>query len=288
LNYIPCKKHLILAGDTVVPIVEALLILVMSFNVRYNNPGDGINSWDNRKDIVINLIEEYKPDLLGMQEVRGSQLNYLEEHLNQYGHIGRSRSEDLDDEQSPIFYNKNNFELIASNTYWLSETPDIPSKGWDAAFNRIVTWGKFKHKDTGKTFFHFNTHFDHIGQQARLNSVKLLKKKIAEIAENFDYIVTGDFNFDPSSESYKLLTEWDREGIILADVSQFSEATRAEITGTFNGFDFERTPTGPIDFILIKPTISVNYYNVVDTLINGKFPSDHFPVKAELKLPLEK
>lgn len=269
------------------PLVEAVLILVMSFNIRYNNPGDDINKWDNRKDIVINLIQEYSPDLLGMQEVRGSQLNYLEERLNEYNYLGKSRSDDPDDEHSPIFFKKDKFELIESSTFWLSETPDKHSKGWDAALNRIVSWGKFKEIDTDKIFFYFNTHFDHMGENARLESVRLLKKKINQIADNNDFIVTGDLNFDPSTEYYELLTKQDTSAANLADVSQFNSETQANIKGTYNGFDHDKEAIGPIDYILVKPTISVKSFNVVDTLYNGRFPSDHFPVIAELELIAE-
>lgn len=267
-----------------VPIMEAVLVLVMSFNIRYANLNDGINNWDNRKEIVVSLIEETQPDLIGMQEVRGTQLNYLAENMDEYGYFGKSRSEDPDDEHSPIFYNKSKFELIESNTFWLSETPEISSIGWDAAFNRIVTWGNFKHKETGKMFYFFNTHFDHMGETAKVESAKLLKEKIAEIAKEEDYIVSGDFNFESSAKGYSILTSQDSTDIILADVSQFNEETRSNIMGTFNGFDTDQVPTDPIDYIFVKPTLSVNSFKVIDKLYNGKFPSDHFPVAAELEL----
>lgn len=260
----------------------------MSFNIRYANTNDGINNWDNRKEIVVNLIEEELPDLLGLQEVRGTQLNYLTEELTDYDYFGKSRSADPGDEHSPIFYKKEKFKLIESNTFWLSETPEKVSKGWDAEFNRIVTWGKLKHKETGKIIFYFNTHFDHVGEQARLNSSKLLRQQIKAIAGGEDYIVTGDFNIEPGSDYYKYLTSRNGELPFLGDVSQFSPKTREQIIGTFNGFDKKNEPTGPIDYIFVKETISVNSYQVIDTLYNGRFPSDHFPVKAGLELPVEK
>jgi endonuclease/exonuclease/phosphatase family metal-dependent hydrolase len=269
------------------PIVKVVLLIVMSFNIRLNNPGDGINSWDNRKEIVTNLIEEHSPDLLGMQEVRGEQLSYLDEHLTEYNSYSQPRTEDPNDEASPIFFKKDKFELINSDTFWLSETPDKPSKGWDAAFNRIVTWCKLKDRETGKTFFYFNTHFDHIGEQARLESVKLLKKKVKEITGSDDYIITGDFNSDPSSKYYNELISLDTSSALLMDVSQFSEETKKQIKGTFNSFDSSKDATGPIDYIFVKPTTSVESFEVIDTLYNGRFPSDHFPVKALLELNAE-
>lgn len=261
-------------------IVESILILVMSFNIRYANQNDGINSWDNRKDIVVNLIREHSPDLLGMQEIRGEQLSYLDKHLTEYSSYSQSRTEDSNDEASPIFFNKDEFELIQSNTFWLSKTPEKPSKGWDAAFNRIVTWVKLKDRETGKTLFYFNTHFDHIGDQARLESVKLLKRKVKEIAGSDDYIITGDFNSDPSSKYYNELVSHDTSSALFMEASQFDEETKKQIKGTFNGFDSTKDAAGPIDYIFVKPTVSVNSFEVIDTLYNGRFPSDHFPIKA--------
>lgn len=265
---------------------EVILIVVMSFNIRYDNPGDGINQWDNRKEIAVSLIREVSPDFLGLQEVRASQLKYLGEQLVEYNYFGKSRSEDPMDEHSPIFFKKNKYELLLSNTFWLSETPDKPSKGWDAALNRIVTWGKLKHKETGKIFFHFNTHFDHIGEQARLESAKLLKKKIREIAGDNEFIVTGDFNFDPSSNYYQILTEDETSEVRLVDASLVSDET--ERKGTFTGFDLSKPAEGPIDYIFVKPTLTVSNYEVIDTTYNGRLPSDHFPVKAVIYLRTEK
>lgn len=264
-------------------IVKTIIIVVMSFNVRYNNPGDGINSWENRKEIVVNLIETHSPDFLGMQEVRKSQLDYLGDNLTGYGNFSQPRTEDPEDESCPVFYMKDKFELLESNTFWLSETPGKPSKSWDAALNRIVTWGKFMHKETGKIVFYFNTHFDHIGEQARLESAKLLRKKIKEIAGSEEYFVTGDFNFDPSTKEYEVITSDDTSGARMIDVSQFSEDTDRN-KGTFTGFDLTKPATGPIDYIFVNPTITVKSYKVIDTTYGGSLPSDHFPVKAVLEL----
>jgi len=270
-----------------VPIVESIIILVMSFNIRYANPNDGLNNWDNRKNIVISLIHENSPDIVGFQDVRGTQLRYLDEKLGSYNSFGRSRSENPNDEHSSIFYNKNKFELIDSSTFWLSETPEKPSKGWDAASVRIATWGKFKHKETGKVFFLFNTHFDNVGEAAKLESIKLLRKKVKEISGKQDYIVTGDFNISPSTHYYNLLTSKDTSMAYFADVSQFNAQIRANIKGTYNGFDKNQKLIGPIDYIFVKPTVSVDAFSVVDKLFNGRFPSDHFPIQAELKLKAE-
>lgn len=269
-----------------ISIINTILIIVMSFNVRYNNPSDGINSWDNRKEMVVDLIQKNSPDFLGMQEVKKSQMNYLINQLINYGYFSQSRTEDPEDESCPIFYDKNKFILKESNTFWLSETPENPSRGWDASFNRIVTWGKFQHKETGKIFYYFNTHFDHAGVKARLESAKLLRKKIEEITVNDDYFVTGDFNFDPSTDYYKVLTSDSLSGAQLINVSQSFEETERN-KGTFTGFDLSKPPSGPIDYIFTKPTISVKSYQVIDTKYEGRLPSDHYPIKAVLGLKVD-
>lgn len=270
-----------------IPIVESIIILVMSFNIRYANPNDGINNWDNRKEIVINIIEEYSPDLFGMQEVRGSQMKYLDEQLADYKHYGRSASEDPDQEASPIFFKAERFELMDGGFFWLSETTDKPNTGWDAAYPRIVTWGKLKELETGKIIFYFNTHFDHKGEQARVESAKLLKRKIKQLAGEEDYIVTGDFNLKPTDDGYKVLTDQDTSMAVLGEVSQFSNETREQVKPTFNGFDSSKPDEGPIDYIFVSPTISVSGYKVIDRLYDGRFPSDHYPIIAELEVETE-
>ncbi len=275
-----------------IPVVKTIVILLMSFNIRYDNPNDGANSWDNRKEIVVNIIENSSPDLLGLQEVMKSQLEYLEKGLTEYSYFGEPRSEKENEEYNPIFFKKNKFELLDSDTFWLSETPDEPSLGWDAALNRIVTWGEIREKETGKILFHFNTHFDHEGEQAKLESVKLLKAKIKEIAGDNDYVVTGDLNFDPSSRQYKKLTNMERSTIerstaVLGDASQIIKDGSKVNKGTFNGFDKSKDPIGPIDYILVGMNVAVKSFNVVDTIVSDQLPSDHFPVEAELEIKAE-
>ncbi|HET6569399.1 MAG TPA: endonuclease/exonuclease/phosphatase family protein, partial [Rhodothermales bacterium] len=149
------------AGDAPPP------LRVMSFNLRYNNPDDGLNAWPHRKETVAGMIRFHEADVVGVQEAQIAMLHDLDSLLTGYDWFGLPRaSGDAHDEYSAILYRPERLELLDHDTFWLSETPDVRSKGWDAALPRIVTWGKFRDKATGKVFFHFNTHFDHRGEQA--------------------------------------------------------------------------------------------------------------------------
>lgn len=270
-----------------IPVVKTIVILLMSFNIRYDNPNDGINSWENRKEIVVNIIENSSPDLLGLQEVTQTQLDYLAKELKEHSYLGEPRSEKENAEYTPIFFKKDKLELLDSDTFWLSEIPGEPSRGWDAALNRIVTWGKLKEKETGKIIFHFNTHFDHEGEKAKMESVTLLKDKIKQIAGENDYVVTGDLNFDPSSKQYKELTKMDRSTAILGDASQIIRDGSKVNEGTFTGFNADKEPVGPIDYIFVGMNVAVTSFEVINTIVNDQLPSDHFPVKAELEMKAE-
>ncbi len=142
----------------------------MSYNIKYDNPSDTLNSWDNRRDQIVNLISFYEPDFLGTQEGLYHQIQFLDNHLTKMQWIGVGRADGAKEgEFSAIFYNTDRFELVANSdsTIWLSKTPDVPSKSWDAALPRILTWGKFRDRKTGNYVFVFNTHFDHRGERAQ-------------------------------------------------------------------------------------------------------------------------
>lgn len=168
----------------------------MSFNIRYDNPGDSANAWPNRIRRVAGMIRFYTPDLVGVQEALKSQIDALLAQVPDYAWYGRGRDDGADGgEFCPLLYRRDRLELLESATFWLSETPDIPgSRGWDAACNRVVSWGKFRDKSNENEFYFFNTHFDHAGPQARLQSAKLLRAKIGEIAGPSPVILTGDLN----------------------------------------------------------------------------------------------
>ena len=181
---------------------------VMTFNIRYNEPRDGVNAWTNRKTKVADVIRFHKADLVGVQEAQYNQLQDLEKLLPDFAWCGVGRTDGkLEGEFSAILYRKSRFKLLQTETFWLSETPEkAGSKGWDANYPRIVTWAKFLDKKTKKTFFHFNTHFDNIGEKARTESAKFLLAQTEKISGKFPFVVTGDFNAKESTNVYQILT----------------------------------------------------------------------------------
>jgi endonuclease/exonuclease/phosphatase family metal-dependent hydrolase len=184
-------------------------------------------------------------------------------------------------EFSAIFYRKARFKSLESSTFWLSETPNVPSKGWDAAFPRIVTWVRLRDIKTGKTFFHFNTHFDHRGERARQESAQLLLDRIRETAGNLPVVVTGDFNFTESSDGYQLLTGNNSDRFVLRDARYSSQHEHHGPTSTFN--EFKALVSGKkIDYVFVKGSIRVIQHGVLSDTWDGRFPSDHSPVLAEI------
>ncbi|MBN1155054.1 endonuclease/exonuclease/phosphatase family protein [candidate division KSB1 bacterium] len=262
-------------------------IRVMTFNIRFDNPRDGENAWIYRNDNVASMIRFHKADIAGLQEALYSQIEFLESRLFEYGWIGVGRDDgERAGEFSPIFYRTDRFHLLEQGTFWCSETPDKPGLGWDAACNRIVTYGKFKDRNTRKNFFVFNTHFDHMGEQARINSASLLLNKITEIADDDHVIVTGDFNADTNSEVYKILTSENGigEGDQLYNSEQLSAYQHHGPCGTYTGFDTNLEPQKPIDFIFVRNEAMVIHHGTLSDRFEGLYPSDHFPVLTEIVL----
>ncbi|VAX23817.1 Endonuclease/exonuclease/phosphatase family protein, partial [hydrothermal vent metagenome] len=251
-----------------------------TYNIRYDNPKDGENRWDNRKEFLTDQIKFYEPDFLGIQEGLAHQISYIDSTLPQYNYIGVGRNDGRSEgEFSAIFYNSNKFRLIKSSTFWLSETLDKPSKGWDAALNRICTYGLFENKTTKEELWIFNTHFDHRGVQARNNSAKLIIEKIKELNnENLPVVFTGDLNLEPGSDAIKYLS------------TQMNDSKTVSIivfgpSGTFNGFKFDKPVTRRIDYIFTsKGNIEVMKYAVLSDSKDLRYPSDHLPVYAEIIL----
>ena len=184
-------------------------IKVISYNIRYNNPNDGKDIWENRRNTIVDFVNNESPDFLGLQEVNHSQLLFLNSKLSNYSFVGVGRDDGkTKGEYSPIYYNKYLFELIKSDTFWLSSTPTKISIGWDASMERICTYGLFKSKANDKVIWVFNTHFDHIGKISRYNSSKLIIEKISKLTSNEDYVLlTGDFNDLPDSKPIRTIIE---------------------------------------------------------------------------------
>ncbi|MCE4563038.1 endonuclease/exonuclease/phosphatase family protein [Maribellus sp. CM-23] len=255
---------------------------IMSFNIRLNTSADGENAWPNRITMVNGLLRFHDADIFGLQEAFYGQITDIENGLPGFEWIGVGRDDgEKEGEFSPIFFNKAKFILLENGHFWLSQNCDKPGLGWDAACNRVVTWGKFQSKVTGKKFFVFNTHFDHIGVEARKNSALLIRDKIKEITGNngFPVILTGDFNLTPDSEPIGMIKKY------MADSRDITEEPPYGPTGTFQGFKMDAPQENRIDYVFVNSKVKVLKYATLTDSKNQRFPSDHFPVfvKAVLK-----
>ncbi|MEX0773285.1 MAG: endonuclease/exonuclease/phosphatase family protein [Balneolales bacterium] len=264
-------------------IIKSPQITVMSYNIRYDTPSDGINAWPHRKDKVAEMIgQKYQSDIVGLQEALKSQIDELEEQLPEFAWVGMGRADGKDaGEFSPIFYKKDRFEVLEDNTFWLSETPDVPgSVSWDSAITRVVTWARFREKNTDLEFIVFNTHFDHRGEQARIESARMLVSRVSEVPENIPVIITGDLNVPESSEVYDVLTG--APGLM--DARYASQTEHEGPTATFNSWDELRPPGSRIDYILVRGGVGVLNHRFLDDRYDGRFPSDHLPVISDIVL----
>ena len=260
---------------------------VMTYNIRFAGDveKEGINSWNNRKELVAGMIRFHHSDIIGLQEALLPQLNDLTELLPGYSWIGVGRDDGKSNgEFSAILFRNDRFKVIRHSTFWLSDTPEIPSRGWDAALPRIVTWAKFKDKETKKIFFVFNTHYDHIGESARNNSSKLLLKNLRGISKNLPVIVTGDFNTGSTTEAYKIIVDKSDQELNLYDAQSISKTSHYGSNVSFNGFGKAIEPGNKIDFIFVTKHIDVLQHGVIDETVDGRYPSDHMPVIAEVKI----
>lgn len=249
----------------------------MSFNIRFNNPDDGEHAWPNRKDRVASMVRFHAADIVGMQEALLDQIRDLEERLPDYDWVGEGRDDGAEaGEFSPIFYRTDRLELLDHDTFWLSETPDEPgSQSWDAALPRIVTWASFRDRATDATFYHFNTHFDHRGEQARLESARLITRRVEETASDAPTVVTGDFNATPDAAPYAHLVE------ALEDAYTAVEAPHGP-PGTFSTFEVGNEADRRIDYVFSANGVTVQRFGTLTDQWNGHYPSDHLPVLAEV------
>ena len=257
---------------------------VMTFNIRYDEPRDGENAWANRKTKVAGVIRFHKADVVGVQEALLSQLRDLERLLPDFEWCGVGRADGKESgEYSAILYRKSRIQLIETKTFWLSETPDVPGiKGWDAAYPRIVTWAKFRDRRSKKTFFHFNTHFDHRGVRARTESASLILRKIGEIAGASPFVFTGDLNVREATEAYKTLTNAGSK-TQLADAKYVSMNGHFGGDSTFSAFK-ELEPGMKIDYVFVKKGITVVEHGILSDRWDRLWASDHLPVLAEIIL----
>lgn len=244
-------------------------INLMSYNIRYNNPNDGPNWWKKRKEKVTNIIKKHSPDVMGLQEVLKSQLFYLDSILADYNFYSVGREDGkMAGEHASIFYKKNKYQLKNSGTFWLSNTPEKISVGWDAAMERICSWVFLMDKKSGKSFYVFNAHFDHLGEIARKKSADLIIKRIEEIAKGETVFFMGDLNFEPSDAPYDIIL---KNGFL-------DSYKNTKIDCTYTGFDVKKKNCKRIDYIFTSEKLKIKSFIIDDKNDGHNFPSDHLPV----------
>ncbi|WP_374165309.1 endonuclease/exonuclease/phosphatase family protein [Arcticibacter sp. MXS-1] len=255
---------------------------IATFNLRLNVASDKENAWPNRKEMVKELIQYHDFDIFGVQEALEGQMKDLSA-LSEYSHVGVGRDDGkAGGEFSAIFYKNKKYRILNSGTFWLSPTPEKPSKGWDAAYIRICTWAKFKDIASGKVFFMFNTHFDNEGVLARENASKMILAKIKAISDaKSPVFITGDFNSDPKTSAYGTIVK------VFADAKLVSKAAPYGPEQTFNDFKYHTYTTevkeGRIDFVFVNKNVQVLKYAVLTDSRDLRFPSDHFPVVCRVR-----
>ena len=286
--------------------ITAQEMLVGTYNIRMKNDGDSLKGdcWGKRCQVICDQVNFMSPAIFGTQEVLHVQLQDLLHGLHNYDYIGVARDDGkTKGEYAAIFYDKSRIRLLDHGDFWLNETPDRPALGWDAACIRICTWGKFKDLRSGKKFYFFNLHMDHVGRVARREAARLVISKIREIAEKRPVVLTGDFNVDQTDEIYRIFSE----SGILSDSYTMADIRFAE-NGTFNAFKPQLKTTSRIDHIFVSPSMKVDAYGVLTdsywtpdpdsdntqkasdapqeisfSTYTRRNPSDHYPVMVRIK-----
>ena len=254
---------------------------LMTYNIRLDVDSDGENSWTNRRDYFCSQIQFYEPDIFGIQEAKPNQVIDLNKCLSQYDNVGIGRDENGQGESSNIYYKKEQFIVKESNTFWLSETPNSASRGWDAACNRVCTYALFKDKKTNTLFWVFNTHLDHIGEEARTKGIELILSKIESLnSKKLPVFFMGDFNSEPNSHRIIELKK------MMHDCREASLTKPFGPSGTFNNFKHSEPVTKLIDYIFLSKNTNfkVVKYAILSDSKDLKYPSDHFPIYVEINI----
>lgn len=274
-----CLMAVLLATTTLFAKDTDAQLNVMSYNIRYDNPGDKDNQWKFRRDLAASLIRFHDADVVGAQEVLNNQLLDLMDRLPEFAYVGVGREDGkTKGEYAPIFYRKDRFSVVKSGNFWLAEDINaVGKKGWDAACERVATWAVLKDKNTGKQFFFLNTHLDHMGQVARHEGAATVLEQAKKLSGDLPVIVTGDFNAIPSDEPIQVLTNPTdpRHLTHSRDIAAFKYGPE----WTFH--DFGKIPYDQrewIDYIFVKGTIKVLRNAVLTETLNAVFPSDHCPI----------
>jgi endonuclease/exonuclease/phosphatase family metal-dependent hydrolase len=273
--------------DTVVEwMPRALTVEVLSFNIRYGTANDGANAWPYREHLVYDVIRRQQSDFVGLQEALRFQIDAIREALPEYDEVGVGRDDGKEaGEYAAILYKPDRWRADDGGTLWLSDTPDVPgSMTWGNEITRIVTWARFVEKESGRAVWIFNTHFDHVSQPSRERSAQLLASRIAARSSDDPVIVTGDFNAGEANPAILYLKNaTQRSPVTLVDTFRVVHP-EARAVGTGGGFEGLRD--GPkIDYIFVEPDAKVRQARIIRDQSDGRYPSDHFPVYAEITLP---
>jgi endonuclease/exonuclease/phosphatase family metal-dependent hydrolase len=274
--------------NTIVLVVMVLLVSgsfygqnlkIMTYNIRLDVASDGENAWPNRKDYFTSQIQFYSPDIFGVQEATPNQVIDIASALPKYNKFGIGREEKGTGEACTIYYKKDRFQVQESNTFWLSETPDMVSRGWDAACNRVCTYALFKDLRTKKTFWVFNLHLDHMGEVARVKGVELVLSKIAAVnTKKYPVFLMGDFNSEPDTKQIIEIKK------VMDDTKDVSIEKPFGPSGTFNDFEHNKPVTLLIDYIFMSKNsgLKIQKHAVLSDSKDLKYPSDHLPVLIEI------
>ncbi|MBF4493937.1 endonuclease/exonuclease/phosphatase family protein [Flavobacterium sp. JLP] len=274
--------------NTIVLVVMMLLVSgsfygqnlkIMTYNIRLDNASDGENAWPNRKEYFTSQIQFYSPDIFGVQEATPPQVDYIASAMPNYNKFGIGREEGATGEACTIYYKKDRFKVENSNTFWLSETPNVVSRGWDAACNRVCTYGLFTDLKTKKTFWVFNLHLDHMGEVARVKGVQLVLKKISELnSKKYPAFLMGDFNSEPNTPQIAEIKK------VMDDTREVSKEKPFGPSGTFNGFKHNEPVKLLIDYIFVSKNsgLKIQKHAVLSDSKDLKYPSDHLPVLIEI------
>jgi endonuclease/exonuclease/phosphatase family metal-dependent hydrolase len=276
-GFCSCKENIRSGGPT-----SSQSVTVMTYNIRNANPGHNLKYWNQRKKRLANEVVFYDPDFMGIQEGLYTQVQYLSSHLTGRKYIGVGRKDGKrKGEFEAIYYNTNRFSLVdgTDSTMWLSATPNTPSKGWGAPLPRVITWGKFRSKVTGKELYVFNTHFA-LTKKARVNSAKLILKTVKKIAGDTPVVLTGDFNVTEQQKAYKILKD-----SFLRDARHISKlkpiGPEFSYAGGFKVCD-SSAHRALLDHIFVNKYLNVSKIAVISNFRNSRFLSDHLPVYSEL------
>ncbi|MDP3463350.1 MAG: endonuclease/exonuclease/phosphatase family protein [Bacteroidales bacterium] len=255
-------------------------ITVISWNIRLETESDGPHAWRFRREAVVDFLTKEQPAIIGFQEALHGQVDYLSASLGGYAYVGVGRADGAQEgEYVPLFYDTAMFSLLHSGHFWLSETPDVPgSKGWDAQCERMVSWVRLEPDGSQQTLLVVNTHLDHVGIEARRQSVGMLLDFLTGQADEA-VILMGDFNFDPDDTNYPRLAGK------LIDARQMEPELEKREIKTYTGFDSKQENDGLVDFIFLGRGLQARSYLIPAVNGDGFFASDHLPVVVGVYLP---